>query len=173
MGCRRGGTVLDIAERALAPELTRNFVALTAIHKELARKSPVPVRLQPQFHAVFVGHITQPGYVVIGQAVGNHTSHIPKETLRKVGAAHHGAVECKQIRGGVITEMRLEIFHKVITEILGGTLVAVGYDIFPRGAFLGWHMAHYVTYKAVIMVLQHIRVPTVDFKPLAVTFQRG
>ena len=57
MTARGSCAVLDIAEFAFAPELTSDFIGLSAIHQELSGESPVTVVLEPCMQTVFVADI--------------------------------------------------------------------------------------------------------------------
>ncbi len=72
-----GSAVLDIPERAFAPELAGYFVALASVHKKFGGESPVAVVFEPCREAVLVRYFAEAAHVLVGHHVGHEPAHVP------------------------------------------------------------------------------------------------
>ncbi len=151
MPAGRGGPIFDIAQGARRPELSANFVGLSAILEELTRETPVTVILQPGSEAVLIANLAQTADVVIGDLIGHQTAQVPKETIGSILALDDDPFQDRQERNRVIAVFLLEIDKEGVGIVLAAHFVAVHDDYFPRLAVFGRNPPDYFAHKRIEM----------------------
>ena len=168
MGAGGCGTVLDIAQLALAPVLPGHLVRLAAVLQKLAREAPVSVIFEPCGETVAVSQFPQGADMVVRQPVGHHPPQVPQETVRTVAVADRQAAEHGQVGMRVVAVTGLERLEKIVAEVLAALLVTVGHDDFPRLAVGGGNATAQLPDESVVMLRQMRRAPFVHLQPCSV-----
>ena len=164
MPARRCNSVFYVSQVAIAPELAGNFIALSAVLKELAGKSPVAVALEPRSETVFVAHFPQPAYVLIAYKVGYQAAHVPQEAVGEVLRVYNNAVKRGQVRHRVVTVAFLECGNHFVGPVLATRFVTVfNYD-FERLSVFGRNALKYLAKIGIEMITHVFLTHLVDLK---------
>ena len=123
---------------AIGPELASNLIAVASIQQELTGKPPMPVILQPHFHAVLVAQVAQTADVIVRHPVRNQTAQIPKKTVRLIYAADDAPGHHRQKRQRIVTVALLKICREAVCPIFWSHFITVGHDVFPGLAIRRW-----------------------------------
>ena len=145
MSATGSGLVFDVAQIAEAPELTADFIGLSAILEEFTREAPVSVVFQPGSETVFVADFTETRYIFVGHLVGYQATEVPKEAVCHFRTSHDNTVQCRDVGSRVVAVCFLEVFQHGVCPVLATGFIAVFHDDAESLAVLGRDTLHYLS----------------------------
>ena len=166
-----GSTVLDVTQRAFAPELASHLVALSAIHQELAGEAPMSVTFKPSRQTILVTDFAQTSHIIVGHTVGYQATQIPQETFALVLRADDLTVQDRQPRQGVVAVSLSENGNHVICPVLPAHLIAVFHCSDQALAVFGRDSSENLAHKSIEMVCHMLLAHLVNLQSCC--FSRG
>ena len=109
------------------------------------------VILQPCRQTVSVADFTEASDEIVGNAVGNQTTEIPKEAVGPVRTSYHDSLQGGQVRDRVIFIFLFKGGQHIICPVLSSGFIAVLYHYFEGRTIFGRDAAENFSYVSVEM----------------------